>query len=129
VFEALQKFADAPLTVHEGCGGTVERLISAPAFHLKGTGWYATDYAKGSGGAKGEIKHGEPGKGDSSGESKSGESKSGDSKSAESKSSGSESKSDSKTDSKSSDKAESKSDTKTESKSESKPAPPGTKRE
>jgi len=27
----------------------VERLISAPAFHLKGTGWYATDYAKSNG--------------------------------------------------------------------------------
>ena len=26
--EVIQKFADAPLTVHEGCGGTVERLIS-----------------------------------------------------------------------------------------------------
>jgi putative FmdB family regulatory protein len=47
-FEVIQKFADAPLTVHEECGGTVERLFSAPAFHLKGTGWYATDYAKGS---------------------------------------------------------------------------------
>ena len=47
-FEVLQKFADAPLTVHESCGGTVQRLISAPSFHLKGTGWYATDYAKAS---------------------------------------------------------------------------------
>ena len=47
IFEVIQKFSDAPLTVHEGCGGAVERLISAPAFHLKGTGWYATDYAKG----------------------------------------------------------------------------------
>ena len=46
VFEVLQKFADEPVTVHEGCGGSVERLISAPAFHLKGTGWYATDYKK-----------------------------------------------------------------------------------
>ena len=46
-FEVIQKFADAPLTVHEGCGGTVERLISLSGFSLKGTGWYATDYARG----------------------------------------------------------------------------------
>ena len=50
-FETLQKFSDAPLTVHDDCGGSVERLLSAPAFHLKGSGWYATDYAKGSGAA------------------------------------------------------------------------------
>jgi putative FmdB family regulatory protein len=49
-FEALQKFSDAPLTVHEECGsGPVERLVSAPSFNFKGTGWYVTDYAKGNG--------------------------------------------------------------------------------
>lgn len=48
VFEVLQKFSDAPLTTHEGCGGSVERLISAPGFQFKGSGWYVTDY-KGSG--------------------------------------------------------------------------------
>ena len=48
-FEVLQKFSDTPLTVHEECGsGPVERLISAPAFNFKGTGWYVTDYAKGN---------------------------------------------------------------------------------
>lgn len=46
-FEVLQKFSDEPLKVHEECGGAASRLLSAPAFHLKGTGWYATDYAKG----------------------------------------------------------------------------------
>ena len=54
VFEAIQKFSDAPLEVHDGCGGKVERLISAPAFHLKGSGWYATDYAKSSSKSNGE---------------------------------------------------------------------------
>ena len=49
VFELIQRFSDAPLTVHEVCGGELEKLVSAPAFHLKGSGWYATDYAKGSG--------------------------------------------------------------------------------
>jgi putative FmdB family regulatory protein len=47
VFEAMQKFSDDPLTVHQNCGGRVERLLSAPAFHLKGSGWYITDYARG----------------------------------------------------------------------------------
>ena len=46
-FEVIQKFADPPLTEHEDCGGSVERLLSAPAFQLKGTGWYVTDYGKG----------------------------------------------------------------------------------
>jgi putative FmdB family regulatory protein len=45
-FEAIQKFADAPLTEHEKCGGPVNRLISAPALQFKGSGWYITDYAK-----------------------------------------------------------------------------------
>jgi putative FmdB family regulatory protein len=46
-FEVIQKFADEPLTVHEKCGGHVHRLMSAPSFQFKGSGWYATDYAKG----------------------------------------------------------------------------------
>ena len=45
-FEVRQKFSDELLQVHEGCGGHVERLISAPALQFKGTGWYVTDYAK-----------------------------------------------------------------------------------
>jgi putative FmdB family regulatory protein len=48
-FEVIQKFADEPLKTHPECGGIVDRLFSAPAFHLKGTGWYATDYGKGNG--------------------------------------------------------------------------------
>jgi putative FmdB family regulatory protein len=49
VFEVRQKFADEPLTVHEkGCGGPVHRLLSAPALQFKGTGWYITDYGRGS---------------------------------------------------------------------------------
>ncbi len=48
-FEALQKFSDEPILIHDECGGHVERLISSPAFHFKGTGWYVTDYAKTNG--------------------------------------------------------------------------------
>ena len=47
-FEVLQKFSDEPLKTHEGCGGEVERLISPSALQFKGSGWYVTDYAKGS---------------------------------------------------------------------------------
>lgn len=47
-FEVMQKFSDAPLTTHEACGGKVNRLLSAPALQFKGSGWYITDYAKGS---------------------------------------------------------------------------------
>ena len=82
VFEVRQKFADAPLAVHEGCGGTVERLISASGFNFKGTGWYVTDYARGGSKSKKDSD------GDQSKtESKPAETKPADSKPAESKSS------------------------------------------
>jgi len=45
-FERIRKFADPPLAVCPQCGGAIEKLMSSPAFHLKGSGWYATDYAK-----------------------------------------------------------------------------------
>lgn len=48
VFELIQKFSDAPLEVHPDCGGNVERLLSTPALQFKGSGWYITDYARGS---------------------------------------------------------------------------------
>ncbi len=44
-FEVIQKFSDQPLTTHDKCGGTVHRLLSAPALQFKGSGWYVTDYA------------------------------------------------------------------------------------
>ena len=46
VFEKMQKFVDEPLKIHEDCGGPVHRLLTAPAFQFKGTGWYITDYAR-----------------------------------------------------------------------------------
>jgi len=46
-FEMIRKFSDPPLEQCSVCGkGPVEKLVSSPAFHLKGSGWYATDYAK-----------------------------------------------------------------------------------
>ena len=47
VLEKLQRLSAKPLTVHESCGGALERLVSTSAFQFKGSGWYATDYAKG----------------------------------------------------------------------------------
>ena len=44
--EAMQKMADPPLSECEKCGGELKKLVSAPAFQFKGTGWYVTDYAK-----------------------------------------------------------------------------------
>ena len=45
-FELIQKFSDPPVTTCPKCSGVVHKVISAPAFQLKGTGWYITDYAK-----------------------------------------------------------------------------------
>src|SRR5262245_12169163 len=54
LFEVIQKFSDEPLSVHEGCGGALDRVLSAPALQFKGTGWYVTDYARN--GSKKETK-------------------------------------------------------------------------
>jgi putative FmdB family regulatory protein len=43
--EALQKISDKPLRKCGHCSGKLHRLISQSSFHLKGTGWYVTDYA------------------------------------------------------------------------------------
>jgi putative FmdB family regulatory protein len=99
VFEVMQKFSDAPLTVHDGCGGEVVKLLSAPAFHLKGSGWYATDYAR------------TPAKSDSS---KSDSEKKDTAKTDTAK-----------TETKTETKPETKSETKSDTKSDSKPAPSG----
>jgi putative FmdB family regulatory protein len=48
-FEKIQKFSDAPLKKCPECGGKLEKLITAPAVHFKGSGFYGTDYKKSSG--------------------------------------------------------------------------------
>lgn len=49
--EVIQKFSDPDLQDCSKCGGTLERLLSVPAIHFKGAGWYVNDYArKGSSG-------------------------------------------------------------------------------
>jgi putative FmdB family regulatory protein len=43
--DALQKISDAPLTDCPECEeAALRRLISAPSFRLKGSGWYETDF-------------------------------------------------------------------------------------
>jgi len=85
-FEKIEKFSDAPLETHEGCGGPVERLLSAPALQFKGTGWYVTDYAKSNASIG---KNGSESKKDSGSDSKSDSSSSTSSKSGDSSSSSS----------------------------------------
>ncbi len=45
IVENWQKITDPPLEVCEACGGKMKKLISQSSFHLKGSGWYVTDYA------------------------------------------------------------------------------------
>ena len=49
VIEAWQKFSDNQLTKCDKCKGKLRKLISQNSFHLKGTGWYVTDYTSKSG--------------------------------------------------------------------------------
>src|SRR4051794_15292025 len=83
--ETLQKFSDPALTQCPACHtDSLKKLVSAAGFHLKGTGWYATDF---KGGSKSKGKSEDKGESaEAKGDSKSGESKSGESSSSESKS-------------------------------------------
>ncbi len=43
--EVMQKISDQPLKKCPSCGhNALRKLISAPAFRLKGSGWYETDF-------------------------------------------------------------------------------------
>jgi putative FmdB family regulatory protein len=69
-FELIQRFADPPAETCVACGkGPVHKLLSAPAVHFKGTGWYVTDYAKKDGAAAVKTDAG-PGETPASAESK-----------------------------------------------------------
>jgi len=99
--ESLQKFSDAPLVACPAChANALQKKVSAAGFHLKGSGWYVTDFK--GGGAKPAAKSAES------------ENKSGNGEGA-----ANAAKSDSKSESKSEGKSETKSETKTESTTES----------
>jgi putative FmdB family regulatory protein len=46
VIEVMQRITEGPLKKCPTCRGKVERQMSRGSFILKGSGWYATDYAK-----------------------------------------------------------------------------------
>lgn len=49
LFELFQRIGDAPPDVCETCGeGPVERVLYPVAVHFKGSGFYSTDYGRGS---------------------------------------------------------------------------------
>ena len=80
-FEVFQRMSDPPASVCETCGaGPVEKVLFPVAVHYKGSGFYSTDYGRGS--RKGASKDGDGG---SSGE----KSDSGDKKESTTKDSGS----------------------------------------
>jgi putative FmdB family regulatory protein len=45
-FEALQSMSEDALDTCEVCGAPAQRILSAPAIHYKGSGFYTTDYAR-----------------------------------------------------------------------------------
>ena len=46
--EAVQKFTDDPLTVHDACGGRLRKVFSPVGIVFKGSGFYRTDSRNGS---------------------------------------------------------------------------------
>ena len=72
-FDQMQKITEGPLKKCPTCKAKVTKLISNPAFHLKGGGWYITDYGrKDGGGTSSESKSSEDsGSSSSSSETKS----------------------------------------------------------
>ena len=63
-FEVIQKFSDAPISVCPKCGGPVQKLLSSPAIQFKGSGFYLTDYGRGTG-SKSESANTKAGKAES----------------------------------------------------------------
>ena len=46
--EVFQKFSDDPLETCEVCGGHLSKVLHPVAIHFKGSGFYTTDYGRGS---------------------------------------------------------------------------------
>jgi putative FmdB family regulatory protein len=60
-FEAFQSMSEDPIAKCAECSAKAERVLSAPAVHFKGSGFYTTDYAR-----KGRKSDGADGGGSSS---------------------------------------------------------------
>ncbi|MEA2347046.1 MAG: hypothetical protein QOG62_833 [Thermoleophilaceae bacterium] len=52
-FDVMQSMTDDPITKCEVCGKPVQKVMHSPAVHFKGSGFYTTDYGKGSKGKNG----------------------------------------------------------------------------
>jgi putative FmdB family regulatory protein len=94
VFDVMQKMAEEPLTECVECGAPAHRVLTAPAVHFKGSGFYNTDYGKRKGGGSNGSSDSGSGSGSSDSSSSSSDSSSGsssDSKSTASSSSSSSS--------------------------------------
>ncbi|WP_020589197.1 FmdB family zinc ribbon protein [Desulfobacter curvatus] len=50
--EVFQKISESPLEVCPRCNGSLKKIISQSTFHLKGSGWYVTDYGGAKAGSK-----------------------------------------------------------------------------
>jgi putative FmdB family regulatory protein len=71
--EELQKMGDPPLATCPACGGPYKKLLSAPSFQFKGSGWYVTDYARKDRDKGGEAKGEKEGGGEGAGKEGGGE--------------------------------------------------------
>ncbi len=72
--EWLQRMSDGPLAACPQCGGEVRKLISAPSFQFKGSGFYKTDYVdkkSGAGSSEGKSEDKSEAKAETKPESKS----------------------------------------------------------
>jgi putative FmdB family regulatory protein len=45
-FETFQSMSEDPIAECMECGAPAQRVMSAPAVHFKGSGFYTTDYAR-----------------------------------------------------------------------------------
>jgi putative FmdB family regulatory protein len=74
--EVWQSFSEAPLTVHDDCGGELRKVLSPAGIVLKGSGFYKTDNRSGSNGGSRSPEKREAEKKDSDSSSGSGDSSS-----------------------------------------------------
>jgi len=59
-FETTQRITEPALKRCPTCKSKVERIISATSFVLKGSGWYATDYARSGSSKSAEVSGNKP---------------------------------------------------------------------
>jgi putative FmdB family regulatory protein len=90
VFDVMQKMSEEPLTECVECGAPAHRVLTAPAVHFKGSGFYNTDYGKRKGGGSNGSSDSSSGSSSSESSSSSSDSSSG-SSSSDSKSTASSS--------------------------------------